>query len=99
VTVSDQLPSGLTATSMGGTGWTNCTLSPLSCSRSDSLAVNVNYPITLTVSVANNATGSLTNTASVSGGGETNTSNDTVTIAAAVAVPWQPWRALRLAAS
>src|SRR5208283_187301 len=36
------------------------------------------YPaITLTVTVANNATSSVTNVATVSGGGESNTSNDT----------------------
>src|SRR5207244_2993616 len=35
--------------------------------------------ITLTVNVASNAAASVTNTATVSGGGETNTSNDTAT--------------------
>ena len=67
----------MTATALSGTGWT-CTLSPLSCSRSDALAASGSYPaITLTVNVASNAPASVTNTASVSGGGETNTANDT----------------------
>jgi uncharacterized repeat protein (TIGR01451 family) len=84
VTVTDALPAGLTATAWGGTGWTNCTAMPatgpaaLSCQRSNTLGANSAYPaLTLTVDVANNAPGSVTNTATVSGGGELNTSNDT----------------------
>src|SRR6185312_8875629 len=38
------------------------------------------YPvITLTVNVANNAAASVTNTANISGGGQSNTTNDTAT--------------------
>ncbi len=78
VTVTDTLPAGLTATGLpSAAGWT-CTLSSLSCTRSDSLGANMSYPaITLTVSVAGTAPASVTNTATVSGGGETNTANDT----------------------
>ncbi|HVS83525.1 MAG TPA: hypothetical protein VHE60_17480, partial [Pyrinomonadaceae bacterium] len=77
VTVTDTLPAGLTATAISGTGWT-CVLGTLTCTRSDALAAGASYPaITLTVNVANNAAASVTNTASVSGGGETNTANDT----------------------
>lgn len=77
VTVTDTLPSGLTATAMSGTGW-SCTLGTATCTRSDALAASSSYPvITLTVNVAGNATASLTNTAVVSGGGESNTTNDT----------------------
>ncbi len=77
VSVADTLPSGLTATAIGGTGWT-CLLASLNCTRSDALAPSGSYPpITVTVDVAANAAGSLTNTATVSGGGESNTSNDT----------------------
>jgi uncharacterized repeat protein (TIGR01451 family) len=84
VTVTDALPTGLTATAISGTGWT-CTLSPLSCSRTDALAASASYPaITLTVSVASNAPSSVTNTATVSGGGETNTANDTASDATAI---------------
>ena len=79
VTVTDTLPAGLTATAMTGTGWT-CVLASLTCTRSDALAINASYPaITLTVNVAFNAAASVVNTATVSGGGETNTSNDTAT--------------------
>src|SRR5207253_10849985 len=54
VTVTDTLPTGLTATAIAGTGW-NCTLQTLTCTRSDALAGNTSYPITLTVNVAANA--------------------------------------------
>ncbi|HEY6047287.1 MAG TPA: hypothetical protein VIU65_11835, partial [Pyrinomonadaceae bacterium] len=79
VTVTDTLPAGLTATAIGGTGW-SCVLATLTCTRSDALAVSASYPvITVTVDVANNAASSVTNSSSVSGGGESNTSNDTDT--------------------
>src|SRR5207244_3290462 len=76
VTVTDTLPSGLTATAISGTGWT-CVLGTLTCTRSDVLAAGASYPaITLTVNVANNAAASVTNSVSVSGGGELNAGND-----------------------
>src|SRR5439155_785794 len=76
VTVTDTLPAGLTATAIAGSGWT-CVLGTLTCTRSDALAAGASYPaITLTVNVANNAAASVTNSVSVSGGGETNTGND-----------------------
>ena len=77
VTVTDALPSGLTATAIGGTGWT-CVLSTATCSRSDALVTSSAYPpIILTVKVSDVAPASVTNLATVSGGGEVNTSNDT----------------------
>lgn len=70
VTLSDTLPDGLTATALSGTGWT-CDLASVSCSRDDVLAVDGKYPpVTLTVDVAGDAATSLTNRASVSGGGD-----------------------------
>lgn len=77
VTVTDSLPSDLTATAMSGTGWT-CTLSTLTCTRSDVLAAGAAYPlIILTVNVSDVAQAFVTNAATVSGGGEVNTFNDT----------------------
>ncbi len=77
VTVTDALPAGLTATAIASTGW-SCTLATLTCTRSDALAAFASYPaITLTVNVASNAAAIITNTATVSGGGEVNTANDT----------------------
>jgi uncharacterized repeat protein (TIGR01451 family) len=79
VTVTDTVPAGLTTTAMSGTGWT-CTQPAGPCTRSDALNASASYPvITLTVNVANNAPSSVTNTATVAGGGEVNTSNDTAT--------------------
>ena len=77
VTMSDTVPAGLTPTSASGTGWT-CGIAGqvVTCTRSDVLAAAASYPsITLTVNVAGNAP-SVTNTATVSGGGETNIAND-----------------------
>ncbi len=77
VSVVDALPTGLTATAMSGTGWT-ITLGTLTATRADALNTNAAYPaITLTVSVATNAPASVTNSVSVSTGGDTNTMNDT----------------------
>ncbi|MBV8855593.1 MAG: DUF11 domain-containing protein [Acidobacteria bacterium] len=78
VTITDTLPAGLSYVSAAGTGWT-CSNSSgtVTCTRADALAAGASYPaITLTVSVAPNSALSLTNTATVSGGGQTNTSND-----------------------
>ena len=76
ITVNDNLPAGLSATDFSGPNW-NCTLSPLQCTRGDVLFAGTSFePITLTVNVAANAASSVTNTATVSGGAETNTAND-----------------------
>jgi uncharacterized repeat protein (TIGR01451 family) len=76
ITVNDNLPAGLTATDLSGPNW-NCTLSPLQCTRGDVLFAGTSFePITLTVNVAPNAASSVTNVATVSGGAEVNTAND-----------------------
>lgn len=84
VSLVDTLPAGLTATALNGLGW-NCTLSTLTCTRSDVLASELSYPaLTLTASVAANAQASLTNTVTISGGGEVivnnNTASDPITV-------------------
>ena len=78
VTISDTLPAGLSYVSATGTGWTcGAVGQTVTCTRSDALAAGASYPaITLTVAVASNSALSLTNTATVSGGGQTNTAND-----------------------
>jgi uncharacterized repeat protein (TIGR01451 family) len=107
VTVTETLPAtGLTAVSMLGTNWT-CTQPAGPCSRSDVLAAGSSYePIAMTVNVSSTAPASVTNTVSVSGGGETNTGNDqatdpttitatssgtAVSIWPATAAPGTPW--------
>jgi hypothetical protein len=80
VTVTDNPPAGMTVTGMNGNNWT---CSSNSCTRSDALAPGGTYDtITVTVNVSNTAGPSLTNQATVSGGGTTSTvsSNDQTTI-------------------
>ncbi|HEX7287583.1 MAG TPA: hypothetical protein VF532_15450 [Candidatus Angelobacter sp.] len=78
VTVVDTLPTGMTAAAMSGTGW-SCTVATATCTRADVLAAGGSYPpITLTVNVSNIISSSVTNTATVSGGGETITSDNFV---------------------
>ena len=75
VGVSDHLPASMTATSISGTGW-SCTLATLSCTRSDTLPVGSSYPPIVINLTAGSQTGSVTNTATVSGGGDASTGNN-----------------------
>src|SRR5262249_17537972 len=88
VTISDTVPVGLVATAISGTGWTCPTgtlNSPITCTRNDVLAAGASYPaITLRVNVAANAPASVTNTVTVSGGGELNTTNDSASDVTAI---------------
>lgn len=95
VTVTDTLPAGLIPTAISGTGWTctNPIPSPfvspyqLTCTRSDALAAGSSYPdITVTVQApdtttleSNAALRDFTNSATVSGGGDTTSGNNTST--------------------
>jgi uncharacterized repeat protein (TIGR01451 family) len=77
--VSDVVPAGLTPTLAVGSGW-SCSIAAqtVTCSSSSPIAAGGTAPpITLTVSVAVGAPGSITNTATVAGGGETNAGNNT----------------------
>jgi uncharacterized repeat protein (TIGR01451 family) len=80
-TVTDTLPAGLTATAIGGTGW-SCTLGTLACTRSDALASGYSYPaVTISVNVAGSLAASvITNRVSVSSGGGTGSAADPTTI-------------------
>src|SRR5438045_6148909 len=74
----DTLPAGLTPGTATGTGWTcNTAGQTVTCTRSDALNGGASYPaISVPVTVAPNAALSLTNTASVSGGNDSNTGNN-----------------------
>ena len=75
VTVTENLPAGLSLVSMTASPPWNC--SSNTCTRSDALAGGAGYsPITVTVNVASSATSPLTNHATVSGG---NSSSATAT--------------------
>ena len=76
VTVTDVLPAGLTATAIGGTGW-SCAQPAGPCTRSDPLAPGASYPpITLTVNVSANPPATLENVVNVTGGGDVNGANN-----------------------
>ncbi len=79
VTVTDQIPEGLTVTAISGEGW-NCDLATASCSRADSLPVGGSFPpVIVDVTVADDPPSLVTNVATVSGGGESvaaGTNND-----------------------
>jgi uncharacterized repeat protein (TIGR01451 family) len=79
-TVADTIPAGFTATAASGTGW-SCAIGPtVICTRSDALAVGSAWPpISVTVTVAQAAAASVSNTATVSGGGDITPVNDSST--------------------
>jgi len=80
VTVTETVPTGLTLASMAGPGWT-CPSGAATCTRSDARAAGMAYPpIAVTVNVGANAPSSLTNQASVSGGGSFSVSASDPTI-------------------
>ncbi|MEZ5352869.1 MAG: BACON domain-containing carbohydrate-binding protein [Bryobacteraceae bacterium] len=70
VQVGDVLPSGLTAVSAQGSGW-SCGISPsVQCTRSDSLPAGTSYPdLQIKVNVTAGAPAAVTNIATVGGGG------------------------------
>ncbi len=78
MTVTDSVPGGLVPTSTGGAGWTcNFVGQDVTCTRSDPLLVGQGYPIILTVTVQPGAPSSVTNQATVAGGADVNTTNNT----------------------
>jgi uncharacterized repeat protein (TIGR01451 family) len=81
VTVTENLPAGLTLTSLSGTGWT---CSANTCTRSDALSSGSSYPpLTATVNVSLTAPSQLVNQVTVMGGGSVAASgSDSTTIAA-----------------
>lgn len=89
VTVTDTLPAGLTLSGTpSGTGWicTTTSTTAFSCTRSDALNASSSYPtIAIAVTVNQNAADSVTNTATVSGGGESNTGNNSSSAVTAIA--------------
>ena len=88
VTVIDNVPTGLSpATISGGPSW-SCMISgnTATCTTQHPLAPGAAYsPITLTVNVASNAPPSVTNVATVGGGGDLNAANNAATVVTAIA--------------
>jgi virginiamycin B lyase len=76
VSVIAKPAASLTPTAIGGAGWT-CSLSSLTCTRADVLPAGGSYSvIAMAVNVPANAPSSVTNSATVAGGGELNIAND-----------------------
>lgn len=89
ISFSDILPAGLTPTAASGTGW-SCSIvaQTVSCNHAGPAAAGATLPpVILTVNVSNSAPASLTNTATVSGGGELNTANNSAADPTAIADP------------
>ena len=86
VTVTENIPAGMTLVSMTGTNWV-CASGGNTCTRSDALAAGESYdPIAVAVNVGLNAASSLTNQVSVSALGSSATASDPTTIATAYMV-------------
>lgn len=85
ITVTDVLPTGLSYSGFSGAGW-SCSASgqTVTCSSSSVLAVAGTSSVELTVSIATTAPTSIDNTATVSGGGELNTGNNSSTVTTSV---------------
>jgi uncharacterized repeat protein (TIGR01451 family) len=84
INLADGLPGGLSATAFAGSGWT-IDLVHLTATRSDPLAAGASYPaLKLTVNVDSNASTTLTNFVTVSGGDAPNvgSASDVVTVGA-----------------
>ncbi|MGJ5820336.1 FG-GAP-like repeat-containing protein [Paludibaculum fermentans] len=75
VTVTETPPAGMTVTGMSGSGW-NCNTATLLCTAPVNGGVLPASPITVTVLVDANASGTLTNQAAVSGGGDVYAGNN-----------------------
>jgi len=85
VTVSNQLPAGMTMTSMSGSGW-SFNSNNLTATRSGALNAGTNYPpITIGFALSSGAASLLTNQVTVSGGGDGNALNNTYTMLTSVA--------------
>ena len=80
VTMVETVDALVTVTALAGTGW-SCTLATLTCTRSDALAPGANYPdVTMTFDVSSiQLPVSSHITSRVSGGGDTDLSNNTAT--------------------
>jgi uncharacterized repeat protein (TIGR01451 family) len=91
ISVTDTLPAGLSYVGGIGSGWTFSNQvasdgrSVVTATRTTAISPNADGPvITLTVGVGSGADASITNTAWVAGGGETNTANNAGSVTTAI---------------
>lgn len=84
VSVKFTLPPGLALNDLSGDGWA-CSKATLTCGRTDPLAGSADYPlITLITDVSTSAPDAVTTSATVSGGGDADLTNNSATDTAAV---------------
>ena len=78
ITVTDTLPAGTTFVSASGTGWSCSQASGVvTCTRTTAIPAGQNAPdITIVVTAPNDVCGEITNSASVSGGGDSGSDPD-----------------------
>jgi uncharacterized repeat protein (TIGR01451 family) len=89
ISVTDTMPTGMTYVSASGTGWTcGAQNQTVTCTNPGPLAPSGASTISLTVAV--NASGNLTNIATVATAGDTNTANDTATDPTTINASLQP---------
>ena len=80
ITVTDPLDPRLRLRSASGAGWSCSDGQPVTCTREDRLSPGASYPpIEITVAVDPGATGDISNTASVQGGGDGDTTDNSAT--------------------
>ncbi|MFN8666215.1 MAG: hypothetical protein U0164_03335 [Gemmatimonadaceae bacterium] len=88
ITVTDNLPSGLTFVSGTAPGWACSAVGQaVSCTSGSAMAPGASVSIALTVTVGAAAAPSVTNTASVATAGDANAANDTASDPLAVVAP------------
>jgi len=85
ITVTDVVSAGLNGASLAGAGWV-CT--GLTCTTSDILLPGDTSTLTLTATVDAIAPDTVTSTATISGGSETNLANDSASVNATVYAPF-----------
>ncbi len=76
ITVTDPLPGGMTLTAVTASGWNCIGSTTVTCTTSSSIPPGGSSTIALTVSIPAGIAASVTNQATVSGGGEINTANN-----------------------
>jgi uncharacterized repeat protein (TIGR01451 family) len=78
VTVVDTPPAGMSVTAITGTGWA-CTLATRTCTRADALGAAQVYPVITVTATMPATSGTYDQVATVSGGGELFTADNTAT--------------------
>lgn len=85
ITMTDTLPAALTPRTATGDGWSCAVAQTVTCTRTTALAAGAASQISIDVDVSASAPSTVTNTAVVSGGGDTSPGNNSSTAVTPVA--------------